>query len=168
MRCEPGVTMAGTMYAMKPVFELSGVVEVPQCMYALPVIQRSDAAAPAQSAECPPGALQALETRQDAILARLERLKVEVAAYKRTLGLADSAAAAPAAAGPFKAAAAPPTGRTPDLVVRCSPRHPAHSLRAACELLAGAGLSLHPSCHAHCSLTAALPPALATFLPPTP
>merc|ERR1719325_366064 len=110
MRCEPGVTMAGTMYAMKPVFELDGVVEVPQCMYALPVIQRSDSAAPAQSAECPPGALQALETRQDAILARLERLKVEVAAYKRTLGLADSAAAAPAAAGPSKAAAAPPTG----------------------------------------------------------
>ena len=67
-----------------------------------------------------------------------------------------------------QAAAAPPTGRTPDLVVRCSPRHPAHSLRAACELLAGAGLSLHTSCHAHCSLTAALPPALATFLPPTP
>ena len=95
------MTMAGTMYAMKPVFELSGVVEVPQCMYALPVIQRSDSAAPAQSAECPPGALQALETRQDAILARLERLKVEVAAYKRTLGLADSAAA-PTAPGPSK------------------------------------------------------------------
>ena len=93
--------MAGTMYAMKPVFELDGVVEVPQCMYALPVIQRSDAV-PVQSADCPPGALQALETRQDAILARLERLKVEVAAYKRTLGLADSVAAAPAAAGPSK------------------------------------------------------------------
>ena len=100
--CDLGVTMAGTMYAMKPVFELDGVVEVPQCMYALPVIQRSDSAAPAQSAECPPGALQALETRQDAILARLERLKVEVAAYKRTLGLADSAAAAPIVAGPSK------------------------------------------------------------------
>ena len=67
--------MAGTMYAMKPVFELDGVVEVPQCMYALPVIQRSDAVPAAQSADCPPGALQALETRQDAILARLERLK---------------------------------------------------------------------------------------------
>ena len=90
--------MAGTMYAMKPVFELDGVVEVPQCMYALPVIQRSDAVPAAQSADCPPGALQALETRQDAILARLERLKVEVAAYKRTLGLADSVAAA----GPSK------------------------------------------------------------------
>ena len=97
--------MAGTMYAMKPVFELDGVVEVPQCMYALPVIQRSDAVPAAQSADCPPGALQALETRQDAILARLERLKVEVAAYKRTLGLADtadSAAAMPTAAGPSK------------------------------------------------------------------
>ena len=86
--------MAGTMYAMKPVFELDGVVEVPQCMYALPVIQRSDSVPASQSADCPPGALQALETRQDAILARLERLKVEVAAYKRTLGLADSVAAA--------------------------------------------------------------------------
>ena len=67
-------------------------------MYALPVIQRSDSV----PEDCPPGALQALETRQDAILARLERLKVEVAAYKRTLGLADSVAAAPAAAGPSK------------------------------------------------------------------
>ena len=94
--------MAGTMYAMKPVFELDGVVEVPQCMYALPVIQRSDSVPAAQSADCPPGALQALETRQDAILARLERLKVEVAAYKRTLGLADSVAAGPTAAGPSK------------------------------------------------------------------
>ena len=57
-----------------------------------------------------------------------------------------------------------PTGKTPDLVVRCSPAHPAHSLQGVCRLLAGAGLSVHTSCHTHSSVTS-LPPALTSFLP---
>ena len=59
---------------------------------------------------------------------------------------------------------AAPTGKTPDLVVRCSPSHPAHSLQGVCRLLVGAGLSVHTSCHAHCSVSS-LPPALRSFLP---
>ena len=57
-----------------------------------------------------------------------------------------------------------PAGKTPDLVVRCSPSHPAHSLQGVCRLLSGAGLSVHTSCHTHSSVTS-LPPALASFLP---
>ena len=57
-----------------------------------------------------------------------------------------------------------PSGKTPDLVVRCSPSHPAHSLQGVCRLLKGAGLSVHTSCHTHSSV-ATLPPVLASFLP---
>ena len=70
--------MAGlTMYAMKPVFELDAALTIPNCMYSLPVIQSSLAipGVGASDASCPPGALQALEARQDTILARLEKLK---------------------------------------------------------------------------------------------
>ena len=85
--------MAETMYAMKPVFELDASIEVPKCMYSLPVIQCSNhipgvgSGVGSSSGTCPPGALQALEARQDAILARLERLKSDVEAYKKSLGL---------------------------------------------------------------------------------
>lgn len=33
--------MAHTMYALKPVFDLDAKVDVPTCMYSLPVIQSS-------------------------------------------------------------------------------------------------------------------------------
>lgn len=151
--------MAGlTMYAMKPVFELDAALELPSCMYSLPVIQSSVSVPEvSDTGSCPPGALQALEARQDTILARLERLKAEVAAYKKSLGLSGSEVES-------TSQLAAPTGKTPDLVVRCSPSHPAHSLQGVCRLLAGAGLSVHTSCHAHCSVSS-LPPALRSFLP---
>ena len=86
--------MAGlTMYAMKPVFELDAALELPSCMYSLPVIQSSvsiPGLGVSDTGSCPPGALQALEARQDTILARLERLKAEVASYKKSLGLSGS------------------------------------------------------------------------------
>ena len=84
--------MAGlTMYAMKPVFELDTALELPSCMYSLPVIQSSvNIPGVSDTGSCPPGALQALEARQDTILARLERLKAEVASYKKSLGLSGS------------------------------------------------------------------------------
>ena len=57
-------------------------------MYSLPVIQSSVSIPGASdTGSCPPGALEA---RQDTILARLERLKAEVAAYKKSLGLSGS------------------------------------------------------------------------------
>ena len=86
------------MYALKPVFELDSVVDIPSCMYSLPVIQCSAhipgvgghghggvAAAAGQAAD-----LKALEARQDAIIARLERLKADVESYKQSIGLAVS------------------------------------------------------------------------------
>ena len=77
-----------TMYPMKPVFDLDAKVEVPSCMYTLPVIQSSNSIPGiGVSRGCPSGVLEALEARQDSILARLEKLKGEVAAYKASLGL---------------------------------------------------------------------------------
>ena len=86
-------SMAGiTMYAMKPVFELDAALEVPSCMYSLPVIQSSVRIPGVGSGDHsgPSGALQSLEARQDTILERLEKLKAEVAAYKKSLGLSET------------------------------------------------------------------------------
>ena len=83
--------MTETMYAMKPVFDLDAKVEVPSCMYTLPVIQSSNTipgvGASVSGGSVSAGVVEALEARQDAILARLEKLKTEVAAYKKCLGL---------------------------------------------------------------------------------
>ena len=82
--------MTETMYSMKPVFDLDAKVEVPGCMYTLPVIQSSNSipgVGVGVSRGSNSGVLEALEARQDAILVRLERLKKEVAAYKTSLGL---------------------------------------------------------------------------------
>ena len=85
--------MTETMYAMKPVFDLDAKVEVPSCMYTLPVIQSSNRI-PGVGGSAPSpvsaGVVEALEARQDVILARLEKLKTEVAAYKKCLGLQDA------------------------------------------------------------------------------
>ena len=50
------------------------------------------------------------------------------------------------------------------MVVRCSPSHPAFSLKGVYNLLTGAGLSVHTSCHTHSSVTS-LPPQCQSFLP---
>ena len=86
----PLLKMTDTMYAMKPVFDLDAEVEVPGCMYSLPVIQSSNripgvGASATTSTFVPAGVVKALEVRQDAIQARLEKLKTEVAAYKKML-----------------------------------------------------------------------------------
>jgi len=84
--------MAQTMYPLKPVFDLDAKVDIPTCMYSLPVIQSST---PIEGigmtkATCPMS-VEALEARQDAILARLGQLKDQVSAYKQSLGLPDLA-----------------------------------------------------------------------------
>ena len=76
--------MTETMYSMKPVFDLDAKVDVPGCMYTLPVIQSSNTI-PAGSPQA--SVVAALEARQDALLARLDRLQQEVAAYRSSLGL---------------------------------------------------------------------------------
>jgi len=150
------------MYALKPVFDLDAKVEVPTCMYSLPVIQSSQPITGAgqcsnkQAAPDTPAALEALSARQDAILARLGQLKEQVSAYKESLGL-------PAAISTSSQNVA----RTADLVVRCSPSYPPLSLPVVCSLLSEAGLSVHTSCHTHSSVSAPLSPSLATLLPPT-
>ena len=88
--------MTETMYSMKPVFDLDAKVDVPGCMYTLPVIQSSNTI-PGVGVGVPAGSspqasvVAALEARQDALLARLDRLKEEVAAYRSSLGLQGTA-----------------------------------------------------------------------------
>ena len=88
--------MTETMYSMKPVFDLDAKVDVPGCMYTLPVIQSSNTI-PGVGVGVPAGSspqasvVAALEARQDALLARLARLQQEVAAYRSSLGLQASA-----------------------------------------------------------------------------
>ena len=62
-------------------------------MYSLPVIQSSYTIPGVGLGGSPvsPGLVEALEARQDAILARLEKLQSEVAAYKKCLGLQENA-----------------------------------------------------------------------------
>jgi len=152
--------MTETMYSLKPVFELDSVVDVPSCMYSLPVIQCSvhilgvGAAAVGQTDD-----LRALEARQEAIIARLERLKADVEFYKHSLGLAASSVSG-------VSPAQVPGGRTADIVVRCSPSHPTWSVPGVARLLTRAGVSVHTSCHTHCSV-ASLPDQCHAFLPTT-
>jgi len=196
------------MYAMKPVFELDTAIDVPKCMYSLPVIQSSNKIAGVGSSSTSPSssALRALEARQDAILARLEKLKLEVAAYGKSLGVStldsvpsqlsfpkivDSDSTIQRLAklqGTIKLLekifrdntssnqshksgksnnlkqSGAVIGKTPDLVVRCSPTHPVFSIPAVHKLLCGAGLSVHTSCHTHSSVTS-LPKQCQAFLP---
>jgi len=150
--------MAQTMYALKPVFDLDAKVEVPTCMYSLPVIQSSTPieGIGMSKATCPLS-MEALEARQDAILARLGHLKDQVAAYKKSLGLPDLGTPSTMTANVTK---------TADIVIRCSPSFPAFSLKGIYSLLTGSGLTVHTSCHTHCTVSS-LPPNVQSFLPVT-
>eukprot|EP00092_Neocalanus_flemingeri_P038722 GFUD01042164.1.p1 GENE.GFUD01042164.1~~GFUD01042164.1.p1 ORF type:complete len:528 (-),score=132.90 GFUD01042164.1:315-1898(-) len=149
--------MAETMYALKPVFDLDAKVDIPACMYSLPVIQSSTPIAGIGGARaiCPL-AVEALEARQDAILARLGQLKDQVSAYKKSIGLPDVAVASPTAN----------VTKTADIVIRCSPSFPAFSLKGIYSMLTASGLTVHTSCHTHCTV-ASLPPNVQSFLPVT-
>jgi len=143
------------MYALKPVFDLDAKVDIPSCMYSLPVIQSSTPidGIGMTKATCPIS-VEALEARQDAILARLGQLKTQVAAYKQSLGLPDTPASTVNVA------------KTADIVIRCSPSFPAFSLKGIYSLLTGSGLTVHTSCHTHCTVSS-LPPNVQSFLPVT-
>merc|ERR1719430_903797 len=98
-------------------------------MYSLPVIQSSQpiegvgGQASQPTAAC---ALAALSSRQDNILAKLEQLKEQVSAYQKSLGLPVTSSTSVVKDAP--------AGRTGDLVIRCSPSHPAYSLPAIVSL----------------------------------
>merc|ERR1719295_2213107 len=67
--------------------------------------------------------MEALEARQDAILARLGQLKDQVAAYKKTLGL------------PEISTPSVNVTKTADIVIRCSPTFPTFSLKGIYTIL---------------------------------
>jgi len=148
------------MYPLKPVFDLDAKVEVPDCMYRLPVIQSSQPIEGDGDQTTSDGALSALTARQDKILARLGELQQRVCEYQKSLGLP---ATIPSSSSRNMSA---PSGRTGDLVIRCSPSHPPHSIPALVCLLQRAGLPVYTACHGHSSV-ANLTPSLLSFLPLT-
>merc|ERR1719300_820594 len=98
--------------------------------------------------------MEALEARQDAILTRLEELKEQVKAYKKSLGLSDLP--------PPKAC----VSKTADIVIRCSPSYPAFTLKSIYSMLTANGYAVHATSHTHCSVNS-LPPNVQSFLPIT-
>jgi len=198
--------MAETMYALKPVFDLDAKVDIPTCMYRLPVIQASTPIAGIGGAKSTcPISVEALEARQDAILARLGQLKDQVSVYRKSLGLSevtitplsfpritDSDSTLQRIAKvketmllidaifqkkPSSKNLQPEietcirtiltnVTKTADIVIRCSPTYPAFSLKGIYSLLISSGLSVHTSCHTHCTVTS-LPPNVQSFLPIT-
>jgi len=139
------------MYALKPVFDLDARVELPTCMYSLPVLQVSKGIHPVcESGDIPSNVLAALEQRQEAILAKLGHLSEEVSKYRSSIGLAGSSTQSQDKV-------------VSDIVVRCSPSHPPFSLPAIVSILAQK-MKVFTSVHCHSCVTS-LPAHLSSFLP---
>ncbi|XP_023342907.1 uncharacterized protein LOC111712503 [Eurytemora carolleeae] len=79
--------MSVGMYALNPVFNLDSRIDLPTCMYSLPVIQISKSTADGLSGDVPPQVLQALAARQEAILTKLENLRAEVLKFTKSAGI---------------------------------------------------------------------------------
>jgi len=143
----------GGMYPLKPVFNLDASVDLPTCMYSLPVIQVSKSiSGGAEGGDCPPAVLKALEARQEAILAKLGHIRNEVMQYRKSMGLPTETQASLASKG----------GVSSDIVVRCSPSHPPLSLPGLLSILSSQ-VKIYSSVHSHSSVSS-LPAHLSTFL----
>jgi len=143
--------MTEQMYALKPVFNLDARVELPTCMYSLPVIQVSKSLS-TDGGQCPESVLKALEARQEAILTKLGHLRDEVSKYRKSLGLATT----------FSSDAMPQEVKA-DVVIRCSPSKPAFSLPGIVSMLSN-HMTVFTSVHSH-SCVPNLPGHLNNFLP---
>jgi len=143
--------MTEGMYPLKPVFNLDARVELPTCMYSLPVIQVSKSLA-SDGGQCPDSVLKALEARQEAILTKLGHLRDEVSKYRKSLGLATT----------FSSDTMPQEMKT-DVVIRCSPSKPAFSLPGIVTMLSN-HMTVFTSVHCH-SCVPNLPGHLNNFLP---
>jgi len=155
------------MYSLGPVYDLNAKVDLPTSMYSLPVIQ-SSAGENIQPSEASSGSqagyMDALEKRQESILARLGQLKDQVSAYKQSIGLgpvpdAKTTSTTSSGASPSKGC-----GCIADIVIKASPSNPPLSLPTVCSLLQANGYAVFMSTHIHSSVTANKPK---TFLPPT-
>eukprot|EP00088_Acartia_fossae_P048149 TRINITY_DN5246_c0_g1_i11.p1 TRINITY_DN5246_c0_g1~~TRINITY_DN5246_c0_g1_i11.p1 ORF type:complete len:572 (-),score=167.61 TRINITY_DN5246_c0_g1_i11:328-2043(-) len=149
------------MYSMKPVFDLDVRVDLPTCMYSMPVIQMSkslgvtpQALTSTNAEDIPEAALKALEARQEAILSKLGQLRSEVERFLKGQGItAISPAPKHDTLQAFK----------PDVVVRCSPGKPVFALPGLITLLSE-HIKVYSSVHCHSSV-ANLPSHLNNFLP---
>jgi len=156
--------MATEMYSLPPIYNLNAKVDLPTCMYSLPVIQSSageniQAVESSSSSSAGAGYMDALEKRQDSILARLGQLKDQVSAYKQSIGLGPIPDVKPATN-------AKGSGCIADIVIKASPSRPPHSLPTALAVLQSNGYAVFMSTHIHSSVTTGAN-KLKAFLPPT-
>jgi len=137
------------MYRLPPIIPPNMVFDLPTTMYQLPVIQNSNIEH--QNQQVPStddlNALKQLEQRQEAILNRLEKLKIDVSNLQGEAGK------------PTKAA----TGVT-DVVIRASPCHPPETLPIICKKLQES-FKVFTSAHIHSTLPKGIPVRFADFLP---
>jgi len=139
------------MYALKPVFDLDARVDLPTCMYSLPVLQVSKSLG--AGGDMPEHAIQALEARQEAILNKLGQLRGEVERFLKGQGLTSFTTSQPDVIKTY----------TADIVVRCSPSKPVYALPGLITLLSE-HMKVYSTVHCHSSVPN-LAPHLNQFLP---
>lgn len=140
------------MYALKPVFNLDARVDLPTCMYSLPVIQVSKSINESGE-DLPEHAIKALEARQEAILNKLGLLRGEVESFLKGQGVSSFTTSQPDAIQTHKV----------DIVVRCSPGKPVFALPGLITLLSE-HMKVYSTVHCHSSVNN-LPSHLNSFLP---
>lgn len=141
------------MYSLKPVFNLDARVDLPTCMYSLPVIQVSKSISGGSGEDLPEHAVKALEARQEAILEKLGQLRAEVEKFVKGSGKTSFTTSKPDAVQTHKV----------DIVVRCSPGKPAFALPGLITLLSE-HMKVYSTVHCHSSVNN-LPSHLNSFLP---
>ncbi|XP_069695056.1 probable aminoacyl tRNA synthase complex-interacting multifunctional protein 2 isoform X1 [Periplaneta americana] len=169
-----------TMYRMRPIIKLTEELELPKCMYRMRNIQQaylnsrvelqlSNKIQPSSISEqvkkflkCPLPEMTALENRQEAILAQLADLKIQLATLRSQLKQTPVPEVKQGTDTSSKTCNILQNGVIHDVVINASPEYPPYSL-AALRRLWGDGLKLGVHCHVHSSITN-LPKSLDCFL----
>merc|ERR1712156_1407326 len=139
-----------TMYRLPPIIPQNMVMDLPTTMYKLPMIQSSNVE-PLPTQELSTGdlkELKELEKRQEAILSKLEELKVDVEKLKGGTGTSTQAVSG-----------------VKDVVIRANPCHPPETLPIICKTLQECKYKVFTSFHVHSSLPKGVPNRLKDFLP---
>ena len=141
------------MYTLNPVYNLNTRVDLPTCMYSLPVIQvskRTDGGGNGW-ADVSPQVLQSLAARQEEILVKLDHLRAQVLKYTKSEEIN------------AQVTSIVQQNVSVDIVVRCSPSHPPFALLGLISQLT-TNMKVFTSMHCHSSVSK-LPAHLSSFLP---
>lgn len=139
-----------TMYRLPPIIPQNMVMDLPTTMYKLPMIQSSNVEPlPTQELSAEDlKELKELEKRQEAILSKLEELKVDVEKLKGGAGTSTQAVSG-----------------VKDVVIRANPCHPPETLPIICNTLQQCKYKVFTGFHVHSSLPKGIPNRLKDFLP---